>query len=331
MNKYIYTCLLGLFWGNLLAQQDPMFTNYHFNSLIFNPAYAGANEHLTANLIHRQQWLGFDGAPVSQSLTLHTPLKSQRVGAGLAIVHDKIGPTGTFDIAGSYAYRMLIGKKKNLKLSIGLQAGMMNWHADFIDVVVEQGSDPSFQENFSRWMPNFGFGVNLTGKRFYAAFGCPKLLEHDLRQAEGSDVALFAKTYRHWYTAVGTVLPLNGEQLIFRPSLLLKSTGLGSSLRNDAAFQNIGAPTALNLDAAFFVRQTFWLGLTFRTAVQAQKSSSDSVDLWAAWCMRNGLRLGAAYDLTISKLQKASSNSFELMLGYEFDIKVKQVASPRYF
>ncbi|MFN0016069.1 MAG: type IX secretion system membrane protein PorP/SprF, partial [Saprospiraceae bacterium] len=122
-----------------------------------------------------------------------------------------------------------------------------------------------------------------------------------------------------------------GEQVVFRPSLLLKSSGLFSSLKKDGKTQNIGAPTALNIDASFFFRQTFWVGATFRTAIQTQKSSSDSADLWAAWYLRNGLRLGASYDFTLSKLQKAGGNSFEVMVGYAFDIKVKQVASPRYF
>lgn len=326
------TLLLG--WLNVLGamgQQDPMFTNYHFNSLTFNPAYAGNNEHLTLNLIHRQQWLGFDGAPVTQSLIAHTPLNNERVGVGLSLVNDKIGPTGTFNVAGSYAYRMIVGKKKNMKLSFGLQASVANWRGNWLDVTVEQSSDPAFQQNVSRWLPNFGAGVYLSGKRFYAGFGCPRLLENDLRQAKGEGIEFYGKTYRHWYTSIGGILPIDGDQIIFRPSLLLKSTGLFSSFRGDDAIQNIGSPTALNMDAAFFFRQTFWVGATFRTAVQAKKSSSDSADLWVAWYLRNGLRVGASYDITLSRVQKAGGNSFELMAGYEFDIKVKKVASPRYF
>ena len=313
------------------GQQDPMFTNYHFNSLVFNPAYAGSNEHLTLNLIHRQQWLGFDGAPVTQSLIAHTPLKNERVGVGFSMVNDIIGSTSSLNIAGSYAYRMLVGKKKNMKLSVGLQASVANWRGDWLDVTVEQGTDPSFQQNISRWLPNFGAGVYLSGKRFYAGFGCPRLLENDLQAVKHEGVDYYGKTYRHWYTTIGGVLPIDGDQLIFRPSLLLKSTGLFSSLKSDKKGQNIGSPTALNIDASFFFRQAFWVGATFRTAVQTQKSSSDSADIWVAWCLRNGLRLGASYDITISRLQKAAGNSFELMAGFEFDIKVKKVASPRYF
>lgn len=308
-----------------------MFTNYQFNNLTFNPAYAGSNGHLTVNVMHRQQWVGFDGAPVSQTLVAHSPLKNERVGAGLSLVNDKTGPTRTFNLAGSYAYRLLVGKKRNMKLSVGLQASIANWFGDWINITVEQGTDPAFQHNFSRWLPNFGAGAYLSGKRFYAGFGCPRLVEHDLRQQDDDGIDFYAKTYRHWYTAAGGIFPIEGDQLVFRPSLLIKSTGLLSSFRRDARFQNIGSPTAINIDGSFFIRQKFWLGITYRTALQIGKSSSDSVDFWAAWYMRNGVRLGAAYDFTLSKIQKAAGNSFELMAGYEFDIKVKQVASPRYF
>jgi type IX secretion system PorP/SprF family membrane protein len=333
MRKLHYPALLAFsLWAHAaFGQQDPMFTNYQFNSLIFNPAYAGSNEHLTLNVIHRQQWVGFEGAPSTQSLLAHTPLKNERVGLGASIVKDKIGPSGSFDFATAYAYRFPVGSRKRLKLSLGLQGSVANWYGDWFDVTVEQGSDPSFQRRLSRWLPNFGAGAYLYGKRFYAGLGCPRLIEHDLRKAEAEGDDFFGKTYRHYYATLGAAFPLDGDNLVFRPSLLVKRAGLFSALRRDDAFQNIGAPTALNLDASFFLRQMLWLGASYRTAVEAGDSSHDSMDFWAAWSLRNGLRFGASYDVNLSKIRQASSGSFEVMLGYEFDIKVKKVASPRYF
>lgn len=323
--------LLFFFWGILWAatasaQQNPMFTNYHFNSLAFNPAYAGSNEHLTLNLSHRQQWLGFDGAPVTQTLTAHSPLRNERVGVGLTLSNDRIGPGGTLDLSASYAYRMPVGTSKKLKLSLGLQASVANWRGDFSKITVEHSDDPSFQQNLSRWLPNFGAGAYLHSEKFYLGLGCPHILEHDLRKAKGSTEALFAKNYRHLYLSTGAAFPFNGEQLVFRPSLLVQSAGFLS----DRNGQDIGAPTSANLGAAVLFRQLFWVGTSYRSALSG-KSSNDSANLWLAWSLRNGLRFGAAYDLTLSKIRTASSNSFEIMLGYEFDIKVKQVASPRYF
>ena len=185
---------LGLFPALLWGQQDPMFTNYQFNSLTFNPAYAGSNEHLTVNLVHRQQWLGFDGAPTTQSLLAHTPLKNERLGLGVSLVNDKIGPTGSFGLSGAYAYRLLVGKKKNMKLSLGLQASIANWHGDWLDIVVEQGSDPAFESNYNAWLPNFGAGAYLSSDRFYAGLSCPKLLENNIQRVRNGKEEFFGQS-----------------------------------------------------------------------------------------------------------------------------------------
>jgi len=321
----------GIIWAlSASAQQDPMFTNYHFNSLVFNPAYAGSNEHLALNLSHRQQWLGFDGAPVTQTLTAHTPLRNERVGVGFALTNDKIGPGGTTDLAASYAYRMQVGASKKLKLSLGLQASVANWRGKFSEITVEHTDDPSFSQNLSRWLPNFGAGAYLYGEKFYLGLGCPRIFEHDLRKTKEDTEGVFAKNFRNLYVSTGAVFPLQGDQLIFRPSLLLQSAGFLSDVKKEVAGQNIGAPMSANLGAAVLFRQLFWVGTSYRTALSG-KSSHDSANLWLAWSLRNGMRFGASYDITLSKIRTASSNSFEIMLGYEFDVKVKQVASPRYF
>ncbi|MFN0215690.1 MAG: type IX secretion system membrane protein PorP/SprF [Saprospiraceae bacterium] len=325
----LFVC--GIYWSvGALAQQDPMFTNYHFNSLAFNPAYAGSNEHLTLNLSHRQQWLGLDGAPVTQALNAHSPLRNERVGIGFSLLNDKIGPGGTTDLAGSYAYRMQVGASKKLKLSLGLQASMANWRGNFSEITVEHSDDPSFSQNISRWLPNFGAGAYLYGEKYYLGLSCPRLLEHDLRKTNQDTEALFAKNYRNIYLSGGAAIPLRDDQLVFRPSFLLQSAGFLSNLKDRSSGQKIGAPTSVNLGAAFLIRQLIWTGASYRTALSG-KSSHDSANLWMAWSLRNGMRFGAAYDITLSKIRKASSNSFEIMLGYEFDIKVKQVTSPRYF
>lgn len=323
------------FWGMLgwvtaFAQQTPMFTNYHFNALVFNPAYAGSNEHLSLNLSHRQQWLGFEGAPVTQTLIAHSPLKNERVGVGLALSNDKIGPGGSTDLAASYAYRLQVGARKKLKLSLGLQASVANWRGNFSEIQVEHTDDPSFSQNLSRWLPNFGAGAYLYGEKFYVGLGCPRILETDLRKAKQETDGLFAKNYRNLYVSVGAAFPVQDKQLVFRPSLLVQSAGFLSDIKQEAPNQNIGAPLSANFGAAVLFRQLFWVGSSYRTALSGN-SSHDSANLWLAWSLRNGMRFGAAYDITLSKIRKASSNSFEIMLGYEFDVKVKQVTSPRYF
>lgn len=311
------------------AQQDPMFTKYVFNGLVFNPAYAGSKDHLTVNLIHRSQWFGLEGAPTTQSFSVHSPLRNQHIALGFSLLNDQIGATGSTDLKTDYAYR--IKWKNGWQLSLAVEASIANWRSNWGKLNLEQTGDDAFSENISTWFPNFGAGAYLYAERFYAGFGSPRLLEHNLRKAETGANTIYARTYRHYYGTVGAALPLKNKNVVFRPSVLLKSTGLFSSLRNDALLLDVGSPTQIDLDAAFFFFETLWVGAAYRTALEGRRSSHDSGDLYLTWYLRNGLRLGAAYDILFSSIRHAAGGSFELMLGYEFDVKVKRVATPRYF
>ena len=326
------TLALLLAFGPLVAQQDPLFSKYRFNSLSFNPAYAGSTGHLTLFALHRQQWMGLDGAPRTQSFTGHTPLRSERVGLGLSVTNDRVGASGTFDVSAAYAYRVPLGSR--FKLAAGLQLGVTQWRGDWNKLTLERSDDVAFLEPLSRWLPNFGAGLYLHSERFYVGFGCPRLLEHDLRRqdAEADDGAFFARTYRHYYTTIGGAFPWRGnENLVVRPSLLVKSAGLFSSLRSKEVYRQVGAPTQVDVDLSLLFMKIFWAGVSYRSALERGQSSDDSADIWAAFLLRNGLRLGAAYDITLSPLRQATSGSFAVMLGHEFDIKTNRVASPRYF
>ncbi|MBL7815845.1 MAG: type IX secretion system membrane protein PorP/SprF [Saprospiraceae bacterium] len=313
------------------AQQDPMFTKYMFNSLIFNPAYAGSRDHATINLLHRTQWWGIDGAPTTQSLTMHTPLKNERVGVGFSLVNDKIGPTNSINANASYAYRIPIGKKG--KLAVGIQGGVTNWRADWTKLNLEQGSDPPFSDNVNWWKPNIGAGLHYYTKNFYTGLGVPRIIEYDLIPGRTDQLPIYAKQVRHYFYTLGGAIPLKGNALIFKPSLLVKASAPDSRLRRDTSFQRIGAPTEFNVDLSLFFQETLWIGASFRSSIEVFQgnSSYDSADLWAAYYLANGLRIGASYDYTLTKLQQKAQGSFEVMLGYEFDYKTKRVVTPRYF
>ncbi len=328
---YPFFLFLTLFFqaARAYAQQDPMFTKYVFNGLAFNPAYAGSKEHLTVNLLHRSQWVGLEGAPSTQSFCVHSPLKNQHIALGFSMINDKIGASGSTDLNTDYAYRV---KMRNGWLwSLAVQASMTNWRSNWDKLNLEHVGDDVFNQNISSWFPNFGAGVYLSADRFYAGFGAPHLLENNLRKAETNAGSIYAKTYRHYYGTLGAAFPLKNKNVVFRPSMLLKSTGLFSSFRNDALDNPIGSPTQIDVDAAFFLYETLWVGGAFRTALESRQSSADSGDLYFTWYLRNGLRIGAAYDILFSRIRRVSGGSFELMLGYEFDVKVKRVATPRYF
>ena len=313
------------------AQQDPMFTKYMFNSLSFNPAYAGSKDHATINLLHRTQWWGIDGAPTTQSLTMHTPLKNERVGVGFSLVNDKIGPTNGLNLNVSYAYRIPMGK--NGKLSVGLQGGVTNWRADWTKLNIETPGDPPFGTNVNWWKPNIGAGLYYYNKNFYTGLGVPRIIEYDLIPNRTDQLPIYAKQVRHYFYTIGGAIPLSGNALIFKPSLLVKASAPDSRLARDTSFQRVGSPTEFNIDLSLFFQETLWVGTSFRSSVEVfqKKSSYDSIDFWVSYYLANGTRIGASYDYTLTKIQSKAQGSFEIMLGYEFDYKTKRVVTPRYF
>lgn len=330
--KKIIIALLSLIAGAgvVHAQQDPMFTKYMFNSLWYNPAYAGSNDHMSVALLHRSQWIGLEGAPTTQTFTIHTPLANDKVGLGFNLVNDKIGPTNTLLANISYAYRIPIGFGK---LCFGLEAGINNFRADWTKLHYED-PDPNFQTNPDKWLPNFGAGVYYYTNRFYAGLGVPHLIEYDL-SPKTVDNDLYAKQYRHYYFSMGGAINVNGPDLVFKPSILIKNVGLLSKFSKEEAFQSVTAPTEFDVDLSLLFYQTLWLGTGFRSAFEAfdaERSTYDSFDLWINYLLSSGLRIGAAYDFSLPKeLRSRNNGSFELMLGYEFDYKTKRVVTPRYF
>ena len=180
--------------GQSFGQQEPMFTKYMFNSLIFNPGYAGSSEFLSVGLLHRSQWYEIDGAPTTQTFTAHTPLRNERVGVGFSLINDVIGPSQTIGANLAYAYRIPLGKK--LKLSVGLQGGIESYTADWSELNIDQELDPSFATNVSKFLPNFGAGFYLYSDRFYIGGSVPHLVEYDLR--EENNLEIYARQIRHY-------------------------------------------------------------------------------------------------------------------------------------
>jgi len=297
------------------GQQDAMFTKYMFNSLAYNPAYAGAKDHMAVSLLHRTQWWGIDGGPNTQTFSIHSPLKNERVGLGFSAVNDAIGPTNTISANVSYAYRIPFGKAR---LAVGVQGGILNWRADWSKLSLEEIVDDAFSETTPNYLlPNFGAGLYFSTSKFYLGMGIPHLIEYDLRE-ENINSAQWARQYRHYFFSAGAVVPIKGDNIVFKPSLLVKSVGLLSGANKDEAYQNIGAPTEFDVDVSFLFYNTLWVGTSFRSAVEAitnGTSSFDSVDFWASYYLTNGLRIGAAYDYTLTKIQSPAQGSFEVMLG----------------
>ncbi len=345
----LLTLLLGLtLFGQLLAQQDPMFTKYMFNSQIFNPAYAGSKDYLSVNLLYREQWWGltqsdaegksYKYSPTTQTFALQSPI-GKRVSLGLSATNDKIGITNSTTINAVYAYHFPFAKGE---LSIGLQGGLMNWRADWARLTYKdpRASDLVYAgDKPTRLVPNVGVGLYYFTEKFYLGFSVPHIIESELRELHESEFNKgrnIAKLYRHYYFMTGAAIELSGKSLIFKPSLLIKNVGLLTDFAaNQQTLNQVGAPTEFDIDLSLLFQEVFWIGVSYRSAFEIEtfngQSSNDSADIWISFFLRNGLRIGAAYDFTLTDIQRYTNGSFELMLGYDLDYRVRKVHTPRYF
>lgn len=342
MIRYSYIWILLLvFSGSLQAQQDAMYTKYMFNSLAFNPAYAGTQDFLSVDLIHRQQWFNWGGrfgnndlgAPISQSVNVHAPYK-ERVGWGINLTNDIIGARNAISLGLNYAYRVDFGVGK---LSLGLRAGGMYWSSDWskLSFKDDQASDPAFNEDFRRqFLPTFGAGLYFYSEQYYIGFSVPNILSLDMRDADGEDIAQPAQLLRHYYFAAGVAIPIqDNEDLVFKPSILIKSASLAGDFSNDIN-SNPGAPSSFDLDASVLFQEKFWAGIAFRSSFEgifSDRSSSDSFDFWFAYYLPKGFRIGASYDVMVTPIQQTAGGSFEIMLGFDLRNEVERVTTPRYF
>jgi len=338
----------GIAIGSSWAQQDPMFTKYMFNAQVFNPAYAGSKDYFSVNILYREQWWGLNQtapggdsykySPTTQTFSLQSPV-GKRLSLGLTLINDRIGVRSSTTANFVYAYHFPFAKGE---LSIGLQGGIINWRADWnkLNFKDPQFSDPIYAlSNPSRLVPNVGIGLYYYSPHFYAGFSIPHVIENDLRELNEFDVSKsrnIDRFYRHYYFMTGAALELAGKSLVFKPSLLIKNVGLLSDfVSNQQTLTHIATPTEFDIDLSLFFNEIFWIGISYRSAFEIEafggNSSNDSADVWFSFFLNNGLRIGAAYDFTLTDIRQSTSGSFELMVGFDLDYKVRKVYTPRYF
>ena len=341
-------CLLLFFvcLGSLsFAQQDAMYTKYMFNPLPFNPATTGSTHALDMILVHRHQWFGIKGAPMTQNFSIHSPIKigkyNENASVGGFLEHDQIGVTRTFKGYATFSYRLQLNNHKRSKrivyLNIGLSGGVANWSANYADLDLDDSNDPSFQNlTPNLFLPNFGAGLYLYTKMWYVGISVPRLWTNNMRTRLASEnTALpIAQEYRHYYLTAGGAIEVN-ENFVIRPSFLLKNVGLfvEKNVQN-----NVSAPNEFNIDLSFIFLRRFWVGVSFRSSIEYitnNGSSYDSIDFWMGMRLRNGLRFGLAYDFTLTSLQGPGLGSYEVIFGYDLyktqeGIDGGRIIDPRY-
>src|SRR6056297_1221308 len=296
--------LLMIGFGEVKAQQEPMFTQYMFNTLWVNPAYAGTTRALNINSLTRLQWVGLDGAPKTYSVSLHTPITDKKAGLGLTMVNDVFGPVKNTYLTGNYAYRVMLSE--NLTLSMGIKGGINSYFAGLKDLSIVDRDDPQFESNERKISPNLGAGLYLYSDKFYMGVSAPKLLETSIDEEYSNGNF---ETRRHYYFIGGFIWKL-APNWIFKPSVFTQSVS--------------NAPLTHNISFQFLYDQRIWLGAMFRPG--------DAAGAFFNLKINKRLTIGYGYDFTFSSLSTTNSGSHEIMFSFDFvDFAPGKVKSPRYF
>jgi type IX secretion system PorP/SprF family membrane protein len=316
MKKIILVVIVAFSFAKTYGQQDPQYTMYMFNQLAINPGYAGSRDCLSATAHYRNQWVGIDGSPKTIGFGVHSPLNNEHVGLGFQVVNDKLGVSNTTNISGSYAYRIQVSPKG--KLALGLQATVTNYTNKLTDAITTATNDNTFGKNTNLLLPNFGAGLYYSTPKAYIGATIPHLINNHLEEKSGvSGNAKAARQFRHLFLMGGLITKIS-EAVKFKPSVLLKYAP--------------NSPVETDINASFLFHDALWLGATWRSDVSTLRDKlTESIDFMAAYEINNNLRIGVAYDLTISRLNTYTPGTYELMLGYDFNRKMDKMLTPRYF
>jgi type IX secretion system PorP/SprF family membrane protein len=306
LTKVFFLILVSL---QCVAQQDPIFTQYMYNGQVINPAYAGIWEKAGFTALVREQWAGINRAPLTESISIHSPLNNESVGVGLNIINDTYAREKRLSILADYAYEVNLTPWRRLRF--GVKFGFTNYKNPLTDYQLYPDGeyDPVFAQDIDlKFLPNFGVGAFLYEDNYYIGLAIPKLVEND-----------FSINYQNYSTQseIRTIY-LNGgyvffldpmSRIIFKPTLLVRA--------------NMEMPIQFDLSANFLLYEKLWFGLVWR--------SRNAVCVTSQWLINKNLRLGFAMDLTYTDIFPYQGGTYEFTLGWDMDFFGRSYVRAKYF
>ncbi|MEM8522888.1 type IX secretion system membrane protein PorP/SprF [Flavobacterium sp. PL12] len=287
------------------AQQDAQYTQYMYNTININPAYAGSRGAMSIFAMHRTQWVGLDGAPVTNVASINTPLNGTNLGLGVSLINDKIGPTNENTISADLSYT--IPTSENYKLSFGIKgtANLFNLDITKLNPVDAFPLDPSMQNIDNKFSPNIGAGLYLHSDKGYVGFSIPNFIES--KRYDDNEIAIF-KEKINYYLMAGYVFDLSPD-VKFKPALLTKVVA--------------GAPLQLDVSTNFMFIDKLTVGLAYRW--------SAALSAMVGFQVSDGMYIGYGYDHETTRLNNYNSGSHEIFLRYEIFKNNDKITTPRFF
>lgn len=316
MINRILMALMIFFAGKIIGQQQQMYTQFMYNKMGLNPAFAGNETYLSATLMYRDQWNGFPGAPKAQVLSINLPRLGKRIGLGVNFERQSIGITEKITYEAMYAYKFFLGDGT---LSMGMNVSGRKYIQDYTDsrlfAIQDITLDPSIPQTVqSRNLFNAGFGVYFNTNKFYMGASLPRMIRSDIDFDANN---LFSTEVRHLFLMTGGTFIVNNDVRL-TPQVMFR------------AAEN--TPWGLDLNFSSTWKDKYSAGITYRTG-GARGDLGESIDLIVGMQLSDRMMLGFAYDITLSKIRVIDNGSLEMILGYNFiPKKIKTiVVNPRYF
>lgn len=308
------SCLSSLFCLVLMstgtktyAQTEPMYGQYMYNMVVLNPAYAGNRGVVSMNAFYRNQWAGMPGAPKTTSFSIDGLVDEKGLGIGMQLYDDRLGVEKARGINGFISTRVRLSE--NGVLSGGLSLGLMNYRADLTEVVnLFQPNDPSFSQNYSTWKPVVGAGLYYHTDKFYMGISLPNVLMSRLSTLDLIKSGMNKMNEQHLFITAGTVFEA-GEQVKVKPSVMMKKVS--------------GSPVQLDLNTNVWLKDLLGVGVSYRTG----DAVLGMLELQAS----PQLRVGYAYETSVSVLKAYNTGTHEVMIRYEFGKNGANIKSLRYF
>ena len=299
--------LLGLvlLGDQATAQQDSQYTQYMYNTMMINPAYAGSRDCTSIFALYRNQWVGLDGAPKTASLSFHTPFEEKHIGIGAGIYHESIGPQSTNVVDVDFSYTLDFDESK---LAFGLKAAAGFYNFDRNKLNLLYPNDAAFEGKANIFLPNIGAGAFYYGEKYYVGLSIPYLLDTKTFSKTDERKITDINEKQHYNLMGGYVFDLSSD-LKFKPAALVKMVS--------------GSPLQVDLSANFMYDDRFVLGAAYRWSAAVSAMAGFQID-------RNWF-IGYAFDWETTKLSKYNSGSHEIFLRYEFIRDIQKIISPRFF
>jgi type IX secretion system PorP/SprF family membrane protein len=290
--------------GSVQAQQETQYSQYMFNQLAYNPAYAGSRDALSATMVLRRQWLGFDGGPLTGNINAHMPILNERHGVGFNFTNDRLGLTSQTNFALDYAYRLPVRKGF---FQAGLCAGFLYYKTNFSQMQTAQ-VDPNMPADAATIRPQAGVGLYYYTPKFFVGVSSPNILMGKYYGGNSAASQLTSKQSLHAFAMIGAMLPI-GSAVSIRPSAVFKYVP--------------SSPWQIDANMTFFFAKVIGVGAGYRT--------TDALVFMLEYASKRRFRMGYSYDMTLSPLKTTNSGSHEIMIGLDLGWGKANFLTPRYF